>query len=197
MSNENSTTNIPRSKRDRAFCLTSYLNKSQVAECLLRHDRQIRAYAYIEHNRDKNEDGTPKENHIHILIKTVNGCTVDSVRKWFKGYTDSNELPINTLGQVMHDIDSSYDYLTHDTEQAKADGKTQYKKEEIISNDLQYFENHSLHDEDNISLALVEMCEGIPLQEIARKYGRDFIIHYQSIKMLFNDIQKQIGGKEL
>lgn len=197
MSNENSTTNLPRLKRYRSFCLTSYLNKLQIAEVLERHSRQVRAYAYIEHNRDKNEDGTPKERHIHLLLKLVNNTTVEAVRNWFRGYTDINGLPINTLGQAMHDITLSFDYLTHETEQAIAEGKELYGKEEIISNDLQYFQDSSLHDEDNISLALAEMCDGIPLQEVARKYGRDFIIHYQSIKMLFNDIQKQIGGKEL
>lgn len=197
MSNENSTTNLPRQKRYRAFCLSSYLSKIQIAEVLERHSRQVRAYAYIEHNRDKNEDGTPKERHIHLLLKLVNNTTVEAVRNWFKGYTDVNGLPINTLGQPMHDITSSFDYLTHETEQARAEGKELYSKEEIISNDIQYFQDNTLYDEDNISLALAEMCEGIPLQEVARKYGRDFIIHYQSIKLLFNDIQKQIGGKEL
>ena len=67
MANENSTTNSPRLKRYRAFCLTSYLNKLQIREVLDRHSRQVRAYAYIEHNRDKNDDGTLKERHIHLL----------------------------------------------------------------------------------------------------------------------------------
>lgn len=197
MSNENSTTNSPRQKKYRSFCLTSYLSKSQVAEVLYRHDRQIRAYAYIEHNKDINEDGTPKERHLHILLRLINNRTLDDVRNWFKGYTDVSGLPINTLGQVMHDISSSFEYLTHDTEQARADCKHLYDPTEIVSNDIQYFKDSTLHDEDNISLALMEMCDGIPLQEVAKKYGRDFIIHYQSIKLLFNDIQKQIGGKEL
>lgn len=197
MSNENSTTNFPRQKKYRSFCLTSYLSKSQLAEVLYRHDRQIRAYAYIEHNKDINEDGTPKERHLHILLRLINNRTLDDVRNWFKGYTDLSGLPINTLGQVMHDISSSFEYLTHDTEQARAEGKHLYDPTEIVSNDIQYFKDSTLHDEDNISLALMEMCDGIPLQEVAKKYGRDFIIHYQSIKLLFNDIQKQIGGKEL
>lgn len=191
MSNENSTTNTPR-KRYRSFCLTSYLQKSDIAEVLLKHDRQVRAYAYIEHDKDLNEDGTPKERHIHILLRLVNNATVDAVRGWFKGFTDDNEMPINTLGQPMHDISSSFEYLTHETEQAIEAGKYKYDKGEIISNDITYFQDSTLHDEDNISLALIEMCEGVPLHEVARKYGRDFIIHYQSIKMLFNDIQRQI-----
>lgn len=196
MSNETSTINRPP-KRSRAFCLTTYLEKSQIADVLLRHDKQIRAYAYIEHNRDLNSDGTAKERHCHILLKLINAISVDNVRNWFKGYEDINGLPVNTLAQPMHDISSSFEYLTHETEQAKAENKTVYSKEEIISNDIGFFQDSTLHDEDNISLALAEMCEGIPLQKIAKKYGRDFIIHYQSIKLIFNDIQKQCGGVQL
>ena len=197
MSNENSTVNSPRQQRSRNFALSTYLSKEQVKDVLFRHDKQIKAYAYIEHNKDLNEDKTPKENHIHILLRTINNITVDNVRNWFKGYTDLKGLPINTLGQVMHDITSSFEYLTHNTEQAKADGKYLYDENEVISNDLGYFKNNTEHTEDNITLAILELCEGVPLKEVATKYGRDFIIHYQSIKMLFNDIQRQEGGREL
>lgn len=197
MCNENSTVNSPRAVRSRNFSLTTYLNKSQVKDVLYRHDRQIKAYAYIEHNKDLNEDGSQKETHIHILIRTINNITVDNVRNWFKGYTDSNDLPINTLGQVMHDITASFDYLTHNTEQAKADKKYLYNDNEVISNDINFFKNNSEYTEDNITLAIMELCEGVPLKEVATKYGRDFIIHYQSIKMLFNDIQVQEGNKSL
>lgn len=198
MSNETSTVNRPpKSKRVRSFCLSTYLDKKQVNDILLKHDRQIRAYAYIEHNKDINEDGTPKERHIHLLLRTVNAKDVDTVRNWFKGYTDINGMPINTLGQEMHDIGSSFDYLTHSTEQAREEGKHQYDKSEIVSNDLKYFEDSTINDEDNISLAVMELCDGVPLKEVALKYGRDFIIHYQSIKLLFNDIQTQLGGKTI
>lgn len=198
MSNETSTVNRPpKSKRVRSFCLSTYLEKKQVSDVLLKHDRQIRSYAYIEHNKDINEDGTPKERHIHLLLRTVNSRSVDDVRNWFKGYTDINGMPINTLGQEMHDIGSSFDYLTHSTEQAREEGKYQYDKSEIVSNDLKYFEDSTINDEDNISLAVMELCDGVPLKEVALKYGRDFIIHYQSIKLLFNDIQTQLGGKTI
>lgn len=195
MSNENNSLNKPR--RSRSFSLTTYLTKSQVAEVLRRHDKQIRAYAYIEHDKDINEDLTPKERHIHLLLQLVNANTLDAVRKWFKGFVDAENKEINTLGQIMHDASASFDYLTHDTEQAKADGKYQYNTEDIITNDKSFWENSSDYSEDNITLALQELCQGVPLFEVATKYGRDFIIHYQSIKMLFNDIQTMTGGKTI
>lgn len=196
MANETTSTNRPP-KRVRSFCLSSYLTKSEIAEVLRKHDRQIRAYAYIEHDRDLNEDGTPKPRHIHLLLRTVNSRTVFDIRNWFNGFTDDKGLPVNTLGQEMHDIGSSFEYLTHDTDAAISDGKFRYDPADIISNDVDYFKGTSERDEDNISLAVMDLCNGIPLREVALKYGRDFIIHYVSIKLLFNDIQLQEGGKTI
>lgn len=196
MSNETSTTNRPL-KRVRSFCLSTYLTKCEVGEVLRKHERQIRAYAYIEHDRDVNKDGSPKPRHIHLLMRTVNNRTVDDIRNWFKGYTDEKGMPVNTLGQEMHDIGSSFEYLTHDTEAAISEGKFRYDPADIISNDVDYFKGTSERDEDNISLAVMDLCNGIPLREVSLKYGRDFIIHYASIKLLFNDIQLQEGGKTI
>ena len=196
MANETTSTNRPP-KRVRSFCLSSYLTKSEIVEVLRKHDRQIRAYAYIEHDRDLNEDGTPKPRHIHLLLRTVNSRTVDDIRNWFRGFTDDKGMPVNTLGQEMHDIGSSFEYLTHDTEAAITEGKFRYDPADIISNDVEYFKGTSERDEDNISLAVMDLCNGIPLREVALKYGRDFIIHYANIKLLFNDIQLQEGGKTI
>lgn len=192
MSNENSATNRPP-KRYRTFALITYLSELHLKMVLLQHDNQIRAYAYILHDKDLTEQGTPKEVHIHLLIKTVNTCTVEAVKKWFKGFTDEKGLPINTLAQPMHDITSSFDYLTHDTEQSRAEGKYQYPKTDIVSNDIEFWESNEKQDQDNITLAIIDLMNGLPLSLVAIKYGRDFIIHYQSIKLLLNDINQENG----
>lgn len=193
MSNEKDNTNRPP-KRYRAFALITYCNSDQVKSVLQKHDGQIRSYAYIVHDKDFNSDGIPKEIHIHLLLKLVNATTVEAVRNWFKYFTDSNDLPVNTLAQPLHDISSSFDYLTHDTEQARIDGKYQYSSDEVFSNDIDFWHNSDLQDQDNISLAIQDILNGEPLATVAIKYGRDFIIHYQSIKMLISDIRQQTGG---
>ena len=89
----------------------------------------------------------------------------------------------------MHDISNSYLYLTHSTSQALEQGKYQYSSTDIFTNDREFFEKASYNDEDNITLAVTELLEGKPLKEVALKYGRDFILHYQSIRILVNDIK--------
>lgn len=193
MSNEKDNTNRPP-KRYRSFALITYCNPDQVKSVLKKHDSNIRSYAYIVHDMDLTEDGKPKETHIHLLIRLVNNTTVDAVRNWFNGFTDSNDLPVNTLAQPLHDISSSFDYLTHNTEQARIDGKYEYSSDLVVSNNIDFWRNSDLQDQDNISLAIQDILNGEPLATVAIKYGRDFIIHYQSIKMLITDIRQQTGG---
>lgn len=190
MSNENSTINRPpKARRSRSFSLVTYLDVSQVQDVLLKHDKQIKAYAFIEHDRDDDENGEIKPRHIHILLRLIQGRTVGDICNWFSGYFDNKGVGINTLGQEMHDISNSYLYLTHSTSQALEQGKYQYSPNDIYTNDREYFEKASYNDEDNITLAVSELLEGKLLKEVALKYGRDFILHYQSIRFLVNDIK--------
>lgn len=190
MSNENSSVNRPPTKRrTRSFSLVTYLDIFQVQDVLLKHDKQIKAYAYIEHDRDVDENGEIKPRHIHILIRLIQARTVSDICNWFSGFFDDKGLGINTLGQEMHDISNSYLYLTHSTPQALEQGKYQYSPDDVFSNDRDFFEKASYNDEDNITSALSELLEGKPLKEVALKYGRDFILHYQSIRLLVNDIK--------
>lgn len=185
------------SKRYRNFCLMTYLQDEQILQVLGRHERQLKAYAYIAHNKDVDEFGELKTVHRHLLISLVNNTTVEAIRNWFKGFEDENGKQINTLAQPMHEISGSFEYLTHETEQAIAEGKYLYSKEDIKGYNLEFFTDSSKAEQDNLSLAIDDLLNGIPLDEVRKRYGRDFIMHYGHIKMLFNDIQKQTGGYQL
>lgn len=185
------------SKRYRNFALLTYLEPTQIESVLYKHDRQLKAYAYIIHDKDIDQFGELKEKHIHLLLALVNNTTCDAVRNWFNGFEDSKGQRINTLAQPMHDICGSYEYLTHNTEKAIGEGKYVYPTEDIKGNNLQYFQDTTKQDVDNLTLAIDDLLNGVPLDEVRKRYGRDFIMHYGHIKMLFNDIQKQIGGVPL
>lgn len=184
-------------KRYRNFSLLTYLQPKDIESVMLKHDRQVKAYAYITHDKDSNEFGEFKEKHIHLLISIINALNLDTIRNWFKGFEDENGQQINTLAQPMHDICGAYEYLTHETEQAREQGKYVYPKDDIKGNNLSYFQDSSKQDIDNLTLAIDDLLNGIPLDEVRKKYGRDFIMHYGHIKLLFNDIQKQNGGQQL
>ena len=200
MSNENSTTNSPRrrvlnrvpsSGRSRRFSCITYLNETQLQICLMQHLNQIRAYAYAYHDKDTREDGTLKEPHIHLVFGTYNQCTVSAVRRWFSGYIDSKGMEITTTAQVCTDIYSMYDYLTHSTKEAREQGKYQYDKSIIQSNDKEGFFRASEESEfDSILLASEKLLNGAKVRDVGRIFGRDFILHYGAIRQYLNDVKR-------
>lgn len=165
--------------------MVTYLSKSQIEDILISKDKHIRSYVYIFHNKD-----IDKEPHYHILIRTLHNTTLSAVKKWFSGYIDYNGNLVNTFIEPMHDINGAFSYLTHRTDECIKQGKFQYSELDLISNNIELWHNVEDLTCDNISLALSDLLGGQPLNEVALKYGRDFIIHYHSIKVLLDDIMK-------
>lgn len=206
MSNETSTVNSPRKKqakastrvrrgaspnsgRSRKFSCITYLSEEQLKVKLLEHSNQIRIYAYAYHDKDTKEDGSLKTPHFHVVLVLYNPCTISAVRRWFSGYCDDNG-DITTTAQICSDVYQSYDYLTHSTKEAKAQGKFQYDKKIIKTNDKsRYFQAGSEAEFDNITLAtemLIKKQSGI--RDVAKIFGRDFIVHYGTIRQYLNDV---------
>lgn len=175
------------SGRYRRFSCITYLNENQLKMCLIRHHEQIRVWAYALHDKDTKEDGTLKEPHFHLVIITYNGCTVSAVRRWFSGFKDENGA-ITTTAQVCADIYEMYDYLTHDTVQAKLDGKNQYSKDIVQTSDREFFKASLESEYDSITLAAEFLLKGKSIHQCGRIFGRDFILHYNAIKNYLMDI---------
>ena len=101
-----------------------YLTKDQLLEALANHKTDIEYFAYILHDKDKNEDGTLKKPHWHIMLKLYKSRRRSDVAKWF-GLSES---------YVQDSRSGKYDdmllYLIHEN----APEKYQYKIEEVLSN---------------------------------------------------------------
>lgn len=173
-------------KRSRKFCLVTYLTESDLVSCLNNHQSSIRGFEYIFHDKDLQDDGTPKEPHFHVNLILYDAKTLSVVRRWFQG-VDVHGVDANTLGQICMDIGGAHDYLTH----KENPDKFQYSSDDIVSSDTSLFEGTVDQSEDVAFLALNDMLEGVPLQDIAKRYGRDFIYHYGHIKQVYVDI---VGG---
>lgn len=200
MSNENSTTNIPRlnpyirrgsnpsSGRSRRFSCITYLNEMQLKVVLMSRTNQIRSWAYAYHDKDVKEDGTPKEPHFHVLIVTHSAHTLSAIRRWFGDYYDENG-EITTTAQICQDIYDSYKYLYHGTKQAREQNKYLYEKSIVKENDKeQIFRASEESEYDTITLAAEALINGSSVRELGKRYGRDFILHYNAIKQYASDV---------
>lgn len=185
------------SGRSRKFCCISYLNEFQIIKCLSEHLSQIRAYAYILHDKDtfnekdekKNPDnraGELKISHYHLIIVTYNACTVSAVKRWFSGYVDSNG-PINTNVEICNDIYAYDDYLTHEDKKSLAENKVIYDRENVVYSNKPYFQAHESANYDNSVLAVEMLLKGVPLRTVYQIFGKDVIYHYSQIKNVVRD----------
>lgn len=51
-----------------SWSLITYATSNEVHQFILEHLDIIKYYAYIVHDNDIKDDGTPKEKHIHLLL---------------------------------------------------------------------------------------------------------------------------------
>ena len=182
-------TTDPNSMRSRKFCLTSY-HPIEVIEGVLAH-RPVRAAVYIVHDKDKNDDGTDKEKHIHIMLCTYNAATLGQVRRWFP----SNQ---NTLGQVLNDDEQMLRYLTHKDNPEKA----QYSDEEVITfgEGREPFLRAALSSGRSAETAenlINDILENVSVRELVRRYGKEYCVNRNHYYAVAHMIQAQEHSNSL
>ena len=164
------------------IAIMTYASKTQVLSILEKKKAAYTAYAMIEHDKDK----APK--HCHIFIKFNCNRNGTDILKWFELCCDKNGVLVNTRFEQVHSEKGLHDYLTH----SNTPEKHQYSESEIIYSDENAREELLKECvQDNGYGALEDMLRGVKLKEIARKWGRDFIRHYNAYKMLTEDIRKE------
>ncbi len=84
-------------------------------------------YAYILHNMDIKKDGTKVEPHWHIFVRMDNSYSFEYIANRF-------HVPVQQVQAVKTRFSNCLNYLTHNTEDAKKEGKHLYDDNEVKSN---------------------------------------------------------------
>lgn len=98
-----------------------YMSQEDV-EAGLDHNA-VQDYAYILHDKNVHEDGTPVAPHWHIMIRFKRPVQTESLCKWFG-------IKSNMIGYILGTFGDAVAYLTHRNKPEKY----QYLDEEIKSN---------------------------------------------------------------
>lgn len=167
------------------WLIVTYLNEDDLHRVLeSKLDKGIiTQYAYINHDRDVTKDGELKKAHRHCIILCKSPVLGSRLQNWFKGLNDEGG-DSNTLIEKLKSKKGAFAYLTHENNPEKY----QYSREEIICSDDDYFDNLEGKDTDKSWETLEDLLNGMSLKDCAKKYGRDFIIHYSAYRTLANDI---------
>lgn len=174
--------------RSRRFSIVTYIEPTKL-RTLLCNSLWVQHFAFIVHDRDVNADGSPKAKHTHLLLYTYDAKTCSAIAKIFDRYSKEicaeGDLPENTLVQITRDVISHYRYFLHldDVD------KVRYDERAIVNDNVSYWRElvgcEGLSDSSkNVGFAIFQdVLRGTSTYELARRYGREYIInakHYHN-----------------
>ena len=109
-------------------------------------------FAYCVHTLDKDSQSEHRKDHVHIMIAFNNTTTYSNAFNMFMKLSAEGRKCISGV-QEIRNVRRNYDYLIHDTEKAKKQGKYQYPASaRIVGNnfDIGLLEQLSVADEEAI-----------------------------------------------
>ena len=84
-------------------------------------------YAYCVHNDDSDSKEDERKTHVHLILVFPNTTTYNHAMEVYSLLSKPNFKAINKCEAII-DIRAKYDYLIHDTDTAKKQGKKLYPK---------------------------------------------------------------------
>lgn len=148
--------------------------------------------AWIWHDQDIEEDGTLKNRHCHFVLVMASAMTFEEMQKALPGA--HIEKGASLPGAVA--------YLTHETQQAKTEGKHLYARSKVITNNLANYNAQA--NEGAVEVfdpwKVEEYLErGITNQVLFFKaFGFNTLQYsWRTYEALINDLMKQSQRQEL
>ena len=149
--------------------IVSYASEEEIRRLL----DQAKAWAYIKHDKDTNENGLLRETHFHII------ATFDRAKS-FKQVREMVCSKQNTFTEAIKgEIGDVLDYFTH---KGIAE-KYHYDEADIVYSDRNYWKRriNNGEDEEDKNEAFMDdlLARDFSAEKMGRKYGRDFIKNYR------------------
>lgn len=185
MSNEKART----TKTARAVTIRTYLKADEVERIVEDHAGMICTAVLAVHDKDVNDDGSPKVPHVHVNLLLDRSRELSGTLSWFRAVDDAGK-PVQSHIEAVLDPVGCDDYLTHDTAEARAKGKYQYDESivKVIRGDRDTFRAFRTdwtrkHDarvkrevaQDETEQMITDIIDGVSFREMARRYGRDYM----------------------
>lgn len=143
-------------------------------------------FVYCVHDKDKQGDGDDRKVHVHIVVAFPGPTTYKNVLALFRRLNAEGKEAFNTAEPVMN-MRYMYNYLIHDTDDARKKGKFQYPKDERIGGnnfDIGAYEQLTMADKEN----MVEELEDLVLEQNIGNYR----VLYLYVKNNFNREYRKI-----
>ena len=116
-------------------------------------------YSYVVHDKDVDSKGVPRPAHVHIIVAYSNTTTYKNALSLFRQLDAPGKSAFNTCFKIQN-IRHMYDYIIHNTDDAKKKKKHQYAPSERVCGngfDIGSYEQISQADRDRMLDELEEM----------------------------------------
>lgn len=129
-------------------------------------------YAYIKHDKDKTQA------HYHIMLYTVREISFNQLKTIVNSCVNPEKQ--NTFYQPIKDKKMAFRYLTHKDNP----DKYQYNDSEVVCTDLSFFSlEKTVKDFTEL---LDDIINRVSLRDMAKKWGRDYIINRDKYNIYAN-----------
>lgn len=139
-------------------------------------------YAYCKHTQDKDTKSEHRKDHVHLILAFPNTTTYKHAMSVFSLLSAEGKKALNKVEAVIG-IRNVYDYLIHDTESCRKQGKELYDpSERITGNNFDIGAYEQLGAADKLA-----MC--IELGEVIREQGfTNYMSFYEYVIDTYDDI---------
>lgn len=136
------------------------------------------SFAWICHDKDVKEDGSPVKPHFHCVARYDNGVRVSHLAKVF------NE---NVTFEVPYNDKAIEDYLIH----AHSPDKYQYDKNDVViytdSGRRAMFVSREEYQAETMTELLNDL-QTLTMRDLALKYGRDMMLNYDRYRKFVKEM---------
>lgn len=188
--------------KSKEFFLVSYLPHDILQDILDTKLKQIDKYAYILHDKDVYDDdvvndcgdvlhvkGEVKAPHTHIYLKLFESRDSGEIQRWFTKEVEG--VRVNCFLERVHNRVGALAYLTHRTK--KSAHKYQYPLEIVISFNLEGTELDGDCVDNSLDI-IDDILNRVPLREMIRRYGKQFIYQYKAYMFMAEQLESNEKG---
>lgn len=195
------STKFEPEKESKALSISTYAQEEQILKIFESKQTQILGFAYIFHDKDVSEP------HRHVVVVLKRSRKQQEVLNWFKKCTDDKGERCNTRLQPIACMRGLEEYLTHSDDESIKLGKHQYNEQDIkVLKDEELFDYVTDYDKslerekvkeekaDEVESLIDDIISGVPLREMARRYGRDYMKNASSYRKYSADVVLEETG---
>lgn len=151
-------------------------------------------FAYCVHSDDSDSKGDHRKDHVHLILAFPNTTTYKHALDIFKLL---GEKAVNTC-KACNSIRHCYDYLIHDTESCRKEGKHLYSADERVCGngfDIGAYEQLSAEDKQAMLKELADFVLGekvMNMADLTVAVGSVFDSEYFSILVKYNAFLERV-----